>query len=87
MYYIADVDKEICASKNCHLCTQYCPESNCINYSEKDKSAYVSVDRCKACEICVNICSDIAKNDAIQMKWIDDLNEGFVIKKSGVVLR
>ncbi|GIT65046.1 MAG: hypothetical protein Ct9H300mP23_06730 [Nitrospinota bacterium] len=38
-------------------------------------------------EICVYICSDIAKNDAIKMKWIDDLNEGFVIKKSGVVLR
>ena len=87
MYYIAEVDKDICASKNCHLCTQYCPESNCINYSEEDKSAYVSVDRCKACEICVYICSDIAKNDAIKMKWIDDLNEGFVIKKSGVVLR
>ena len=86
MYYVAEVDKGICSEKNCHLCTQYCPESNCINYSEADKSAYVSVDRCKACEICVYICSDIAKNDAIQMKWIEELDEGFVIKKSGIVL-
>ena len=39
MYYIADVDKEICGATNCHLCTQYCPEANCINYSEEDKSA------------------------------------------------
>jgi predicted molibdopterin-dependent oxidoreductase YjgC len=45
------------------------------------------VDRCKACEICVYICSDIAKNDAIKMKWIEELDEGFVIKKSGIVLR
>ena len=52
MYYVADVDKDICSEKACSLCTTYCPESNCINYSEQDKSAYVSVDRCKACEIC-----------------------------------
>lgn len=87
MYYVAEVDKEICSSKNCHLCTTFCPESNCINYSEADKSAYVSVDRCKACEICVYICDEIAKNNAIKMKWIEDLDEGFVIKKTGVVLR
>ena len=87
MYYVAEVNRDVCAEKNCHLCTSYCPESNCINYSEKDKSAYVSVDRCKACEICVYICRDIAKNDCIEMKCIDDLDEGFVIKKSGIVLR
>ena len=87
MYYIADVDKEICGATNCHLCTQYCPEANCINYSEKDKSAYVSVDRCKSCEICVYICNEVAKNNAIEMKWINNLEDRFVIKRVGVVLR
>ncbi len=87
MYYVAEVDKEICSAKTCSLCTTFCPESNCINYSEIDKSAYVSVDRCKACEICVYICDEIAKNNAIKMKWIDNLDEGFVIKKTGVVIR
>ena len=87
MYYVAHVLKDICAKTNCHLCTTYCPESNCINYSEEDKSAYVSVDRCKACEICVYICNEVAKNEAIEMKWIDNLEEGFVIKKTGLVMR
>ena len=87
MYYIAHVDKDICSESNCHLCTTYCPEANCINYSEQDKSAYISVDRCKACEICVYVCNDIAKHKAIKMKWIDRLEEEFVIKKCGVVLR
>ncbi len=39
MYYVAHVLKDVCAETNCHLCTTYCPESNCINYSEVDKSA------------------------------------------------
>ncbi|PIQ96977.1 MAG: pyruvate ferredoxin oxidoreductase [Nitrospinae bacterium CG11_big_fil_rev_8_21_14_0_20_56_8] len=87
MYYVAQVDRAICSQKNCHLCTTYCPEANCINYSEADRSAYISVDRCKACEICVYICDEIAKNHAIKMQWIDNLEEGFVIKRTGVVLR
>jgi Pyruvate/2-oxoacid:ferredoxin oxidoreductase delta subunit len=87
MYYVAQVDRNICSQKNCHLCTTYCPEPNCINYSEKDKSAYISVDRCKSCEICVYICRDVAKNDAIQMKWIQNLEDGFVIKNTGIVIR
>lgn len=87
MYYIANVDKSICSQKNCHLCTTYCPETNCINYSEADKSAYISVDRCKSCEICVYICTDVAKNNAIKMKWIENLEDGFVIKRSGIVVR
>lgn len=87
MYYVAEVDKAICSSKNCSLCTTYCPESNCINYSDADKSAYISVDRCKSCEICVYICDEIAKNHAIKMRWIESLDEGFVIKKTGIVLR
>lgn len=87
MYYIAEVNKDICSQSNCHLCTTYCPEANCINYSEADKSAYVSVDRCKACEICVYICREVAKKEAIEMKWIEELDEKFVIKNSGIVIR
>ena len=87
MYYIADVNKDICSDSNCHLCTTYCPESNCINYSEEDKSAYVSVDRCKSCEICVYICDEVAKKKAIEMTWIENLEHRFVIKRVGVVLR
>jgi len=87
MYYVAQVDKNTCSQKNCHLCTTYCPEANRINYSEADKSAYISVDRCKACEICVYICNEVAKNHAIKMDWIENLEEGFVIKRTGVVLR
>lgn len=87
MYYVADVNKDICSKTNCHLCTTYCPEANCINYSEKDKSAYVSVDRCKSCEICVYICNEVAKNHAIEMKWINNLEDRFVIKRVGLVIR
>ena len=87
MYYIANVNKDICSEKACTLCTTYCPEANCINYSMEDKSAYVSVDRCKSCEICVYICKEVAKNDAIEMKWINNLEDKFVIKKTGLVLR
>ena len=61
MYLVAHIDVEICASKSCKLCTQYCPEANTIQYSEemgKEKgfkygSAYVAVDRCKGCAQCV----------------------------------
>ncbi|MFQ5671896.1 MAG: pyruvate ferredoxin oxidoreductase [Nitrospinales bacterium] len=87
MYYVAHVDKEICSQKNCSLCTTFCPEANCINYSDQDKSAYVSVDRCKSCEICVYICKEVAKNNAIKMKWIENLEDEFVFKKSGIIIR
>jgi hypothetical protein len=29
----------------------------------------------------------VAKNDAIKMKWVEELDEGFMIKKSGIILR
>jgi Pyruvate/2-oxoacid:ferredoxin oxidoreductase delta subunit len=71
MYLVANVNVEICASKSCKLCTQYCPEANTIQYSEemgkeqgfKYGSAYIAVDRCKGC----------AKNNAIKMTMIDQL--------------
>ena len=81
MYLVANIDVEICAPKNCKLCTQYCPEANTIQYSEdmgKDRgfkygSAYVAVDRCKGCAQCVWVCDNMAKNNAIKMIMIDQL--------------
>jgi Pyruvate/2-oxoacid:ferredoxin oxidoreductase delta subunit len=81
MYLVADINVDICAAKNCRLCTQYCPEANTILYSEelgKDKgykygSAYVAVDRCKGCAQCVWVCDNLAKNHAIKMVMIDQL--------------
>jgi len=63
------------------------PGGQLYQFSEADKSAYVSVDRCKSCEICVYICNDVAKNNAIEMKWIENLEDRFVIKRIGLVVR
>ena len=81
MYLVAHIDVEICASKSCKLCTQYCPEANTIQYSDemgkdqgcKDGSANVAVDRCKGCAQCVWVCDNMAKNNAIKMIMIDQL--------------
>lgn len=83
MYVVAEIDVEICSSTKCRLCTQFCPESNTILYDEVRKSAYVAVDRCKGCEICVGICDSLAKHHAIKMVPISDLKESFLIGKVG----
>lgn len=83
MYVVAYVDEEICGSTKCRLCTQFCPEANTILYDEVKKSAYVAVDRCKGCEICVGICDSLAKHHAIKMIPITDLKGGFEIGKVG----
>ena len=83
MYSVAEIDKEICGVTKCRLCTQFCPEGNTILYDEVLGSAYVAVDRCKGCEICVGICDDLAKHHAIKMVPIDQVKEGFEISKVG----
>jgi Pyruvate/2-oxoacid:ferredoxin oxidoreductase delta subunit len=83
MYSVAYVDIEICSSTKCRLCTQFCPESNTILYDEVIKSAYVAVDRCKGCEICVGICDSLAKHHAIKMVPITELKDGYEISKTG----
>src|SRR6478609_2595221 len=83
MYLVADISVEICASKSCKLCTQYCPEANTILYSEemgrdqgfKYGSAYVAVDRCKGCAQCVWVCGNMAKNNAIKMIMNEHLEQ------------
>jgi pyruvate ferredoxin oxidoreductase delta subunit len=87
MYVVADVDVEICASTSCRLCTQFCPESNTILYDSQRKTAYIAVDRCKGCEICVGICDDLAKHHAIKMLPITEVKDGFEMNKAGYVPR
>ncbi len=83
MYTVAEIDVEICSSTKCRLCTQFCPEGNTILYDETRGTAYVAVDRCKGCEICVGICDDLAKHHAIKMVPIDQVKDGFEISKVG----
>ncbi|HIE65816.1 MAG: pyruvate ferredoxin oxidoreductase [Nitrospira sp.] len=83
MYSVADIDVDICGATKCRLCTQFCPESNTIMYDSIRKTAYVSVDRCKGCEICVGICDDLAKHEAIQMLPVDQVVDGFNMSKIG----
>ncbi|MFY9270696.1 MAG: hypothetical protein WAO55_13220 [Candidatus Manganitrophaceae bacterium] len=83
MYSVADVDVDICSSTKCRLCTQFCPEANTILYDSVRNTAYIAVDRCKGCEICVGICDDLAKHHAIKMVPITELKQGFEISKVG----
>ena len=83
MYSVAEVDQETCGATKCRLCTQFCPEGNTILYDEVKATAYVAVDRCKGCEICVGICDDLAKHHAIKMLPIDQIKDGFDISKVG----
>ena len=83
MYLVADVDSEICSSTSCRLCTQYCPESNTILFDEIRQTAYIAVDRCKGCEICVGVCDGLAKHHALKMIMITDLENPFEIRNHG----
>lgn len=83
MYSVADIDAEICSATRCRLCTQFCPESNTILYDSVRSTAYVAVDRCKGCEICVGICDNSAKHHAIKMVPITELKNAFEIRNVG----
>lgn len=83
MYTVADVDIEICSSTGCRLCTQFCPEANTILFDTTRKSAYIAVDRCKGCEICVGVCDNLAKHHAIKMVMITELDSPFEIRNHG----
>ncbi|MHB1757386.1 MAG: 4Fe-4S dicluster domain-containing protein [Leptospirillum sp.] len=83
MYLVAHVDTAICSETACKLCTQFCPETNTILYDNDKKTAFVAVDRCKACEICVSICDTMAKHHAIKMIMITELENPFEMNKAG----
>ena len=86
MYLVANIDTEICGKTRCTLCTQYCPESNTIQFDKIKNSAFVSVDRCKGCMQCVWVCDVMAKHNAIKMVMIDELpkEEAAIISKQMV---
>ncbi len=75
MYLVAHIDSAICGATSCTLCTQFCPESNTIQYDKVRKTAFVSVDRCKGCAQCVWVCDNMVKHQAIKMVMIDELPE------------
>jgi Pyruvate/2-oxoacid:ferredoxin oxidoreductase delta subunit len=84
MYVVAHVDTSICSQTSCRLCTQYCPEANTILYDAVRKTAYVAVDRCKGCEICVGICDTLAKHHAIKMLSVDEVENPFEMAKGSI---
>lgn len=84
MYVVAEIDSSICSQTSCRLCTQYCPEANTILYDTERKTAFVAIDRCKGCEICVGICDTLAKHHAIKMVPADQVKQPFEMSKAGV---
>lgn len=78
MYLVANIDPKICGDSKCTMCTQYCPESNTIQFDKERNTAFVSVDRCKGCMICVWVCDNMVKHNAIKMVMIDELPKEFM---------
>ena len=84
MYVVAEIDSSICSETSCRLCTQYCPEANTILYDSVKKTAFVAIDRCKGCEICVGICDTLAKHHAIKMVAADQVKFPFEMAKGAL---
>lgn len=84
MYVVAEIDSSICSETSCRLCTQYCPEANTILYDTVKKTAFVAIDRCKGCEICVGICDTLAKHHAIKMVAADQVKFPFEMAKGAL---
>jgi len=41
-------------------------------YTDEDHHAYVNTLRCKGCALCVYVCSDLLKRDAIEMVYAEN---------------
>ncbi|MFN3870077.1 MAG: 4Fe-4S dicluster-binding protein [Aquificaceae bacterium] len=67
MYYVAEVINEECSKYNCKQCTLFCPEPNTLMYTDEEHHAYVIQERCKGCALCVYVCSNLLKRNAIHM--------------------
>jgi Pyruvate/2-oxoacid:ferredoxin oxidoreductase delta subunit len=48
------------------------------------KTAFVAIDRCKGCEICVGICDTLAKHHAIKMVAADQVKYPFEMAKGAL---
>ncbi len=75
MYYVAKVINDECTKYNCKQCTLFCPEPNTLMYTDNDHHAYVMYARCKGCALCVYVCSDLLKRDAIEMVYAENREE------------
>lgn len=67
MYYVAEFINEECSKYNCKQCTLFCPEPNTLMYSDEEHHAFVVQERCKGCALCVYVCSNLLKRNAIHM--------------------
>ncbi|MFN3976218.1 MAG: ferredoxin oxidoreductase [Aquificaceae bacterium] len=67
MYYVAEVINEECSKYNCKQCTLFCPEPNTLMYTDEEHHAYVIQERCKGCALCVYVCVNLLKRNAIHM--------------------
>ena len=71
MYNVAYVNDDKCiADKGCRLCIMYCPEADCVRLDTRKMKAFVIIERCKGCDLCVVVC-DAAKHNAILMAPVD----------------
>ena len=71
MYNVAYVNDDKCiADKGCRLCIMYCPEADCVRLDTRKMKAFVIIERCKGCDLCVVVC-DAAKHNAIIMAPVD----------------
>jgi len=68
MYYVAKVDSDKCAEYKCNACTLYCPEANTLMFDEEKNTSWVDIDRCKGCELCVYVCTDMLDRNCITME-------------------
>ncbi len=67
MYYIAKVDQDKCTTYKCNQCTIFCPEANTLMFDKENNMAWVDVDRCKGCALCVYVCTEVVKRGCIEM--------------------
>ena len=82
MYNVAYVDNDKCvAEKGCRLCIMYCPEADCVRFDTRENKAFVVIDRCKGCELCMVVC-DAAKHQAIIMAPVDGKTGKILLGKS-----
>ena len=82
MYNVAFVQDDKCvAQKGCRLCIMYCPEADCIKLNTRTMKAYVVIDKCKGCDLCVVVCN-AAKHNAILMAPVNGATGEIMLGKA-----
>ncbi|MGH7274712.1 MAG: 4Fe-4S dicluster-binding protein [Nitrospiria bacterium] len=73
-------DDKCVAQKGCRLCIMYCPEADCIKLNTRTMKAYVVIDKCKGCDLCVVVCN-AAKHNAILMAPVNGATGEIILGK------